>query len=128
MSHAWALRIHGLHAEALGLFLRICSLWPDDPSPYLNAAWQAILAGRGELVAGIRARTPAAAHRYFSWKKTGAWLAHKDNAFPPELPTVRDRPFRGQADLGGLIVQPGITDPHVLLSHAPKVQTSEPHP
>ena len=104
MRQAWALSIHGPHAEALGIYLRICSLWPDDLSPYLNAAWQAILAGRGELVAGIRAHTPVAAHRYFSWKKTGAWQAHKDDAFPPELPTMRERPFRGQPDLGGLII------------------------
>jgi thioredoxin-like negative regulator of GroEL len=92
LHRAAALMLGSQHGDALALLLRVCGMWPDDAAPFLNAAWSAIKAGRSEMLATIRARTPRAAHAYRSWTGVEGWLSYIE---------VKSRPFRGQPDLGG---------------------------
>lgn len=101
LNRACALMAGGRRSDALPLLLRACDLWPDDAAPFLNAAWTAIKAGRRDILAGIRARTPRAAHNYRSWTGVEGWLNHTDDGCRMSDFEAKSRPFRGQPDLGG---------------------------
>jgi hypothetical protein len=103
LNQACALTLGGRHGEALTLLLPVCDLWPDDASPFVNAARSAIQAGRDDLVAEIRARTPRVAHVYRSWTGVEGWLnCNRDLCRMGDF-EAKNRPFRGQPDLGGHI-------------------------
>ena len=91
--------------EALPPLLRACSMWPDDPAPFVSAAWAAIKEetkqGTSEVLKAVRASAPPAAHDYRSWTGLEGWLSYAGDYTPMESFEAKTRPFRGQPDLGG---------------------------
>ena len=87
-------------AVGLGCILRACDKAPQDAGPFLTALTVALRHGWKEIAAEVLARAPKAARRYQVWLETKEILddAQRSHYFP-----VRD--FRGQSDLGGMIVE-----------------------
>lgn len=91
--------------EALPPLLRACSMWPDDPAPFVSAAWAAIKEetkqGTSEVLKAVRAAAPRTARDYRMWTGMEGWLSYAGEHSPMEAFEAKTRPFRGQPDLGG---------------------------
>ena len=86
-------------AEGLACILRACDSTPQDAGPFLSALAVATRRGWKDIIAAVHRSAPASARHYSQWLETAARL--KD-AEPEKFP---EREFRGQSDLGGMIVE-----------------------
>ena len=80
-------------------------MWPDDPAPFVSAAWAAIKEetkqGTSEVLRAVRASAPRTARDYRMWTGMEGWLSYAGEHSPMEAFEAKTRPFRGQPDLGG---------------------------
>jgi len=94
------LEASGNPLEGLACILRACDHSPQDAAHFLNAAQMALRHDWMELASAVMTRAPAAARWYQKWLETTEKL---NGTRPSYYFPVRD--FRGQPDLGGLIVE-----------------------
>lgn len=104
--HPWVLHHRGncLTAsdrvdEGLSCHLRACDSSPHDAIFFVHAIELAALHDEKEIVAALRTRAPDSARNYVRWELA---LTALDRDRPPYRDPIRE--FRGQPDLGGLLI------------------------
>ena len=86
--------------EGLRCVLCACDQRPNDASYFLNAMAMALRHGWKEIASAVMARAPEATRRHQGWRFAEETLAGKAPSYVAPL-----RDFRGQPDLGGMIIE-----------------------
>jgi hypothetical protein len=89
------------YERALPIYLKLCEIWPDDAVGFANACDCLIHLGRWADAQAVLHRAPQCYQRFHLYHSQRENLKERAlNCSPPK--TV---PFRGQPDLGGLLVR-----------------------
>lgn len=90
------------YERALPIYLRLCEIWPDDAVGFANACDCLMKLGRWAAAELVLNRAPQCYHSFHLYHSQRENLKQRALVCSPP----KTIPFRGQPDLGGLLVAP----------------------